>query len=332
MTVSFSYGRRAGALVHISDLEQELERGLACDCQCPECGRPLQAHLGNRKAWHFQHQARDLNCNPQPMTLIHAFVRDELAKRKSLTIPQLSVPVQFEEVGHTWSDMVEIPASTFNTTRTRTEYRVEDVQPDVAFDTEDDLKLAVEVRYSHAVDIEKQTRLRRQFSRAVEFDVSDLPATGIGRAELEEILGEPQRWKWLVNGWVPFQQSKLQEDIRWRHSNWKLKEQPHSALQVNRPATQKLKKAAARLPWARAQLQFLRKENFDSQASAAWLGQQDKVDRVAIACAALGLEPTALPAPFQQQVQGKNVNALSHHPYSWQVVVFMKFGVGDKWF
>lgn len=332
MTVSFSYGKRDGALVYVGDLRQELERGRACDCCCPECARPLQAHLGNRKAWHFQHLARDLNCSPQPMTLLHAFVRDELAKRESLTIPGVLVPVEFDEVGRSWSRAVEIPAVTFSVVRAATELRVEDLQPDVVFDIDDNLRLAVEVRYSHGVDPEKQQKLHRHFSFAAELDVSDLPASGIGKADLERILREPQRWRWLVNGKVLFERGRLQEDIRWRHSNWKLKEPPHSAVLAQVPPTQKLKRAAGRLGWAKGQLQAIREKGVSSQAGAVWLGLQDKIDRVAIACAALGLEPTALPSIFQQQIQGKNVRAISHHAYSWQVVIFMKFGVGNKWF
>ena len=332
MAVKFSYGLRGEQLIHVSDLDRESERGLPCNCLCRECRQPLQAHLGARKAWHFQHQAKDSNCNPQPMTLLHAFVRDELAKLTFLAIPALRVPVEFEEVGRTWSTEVEVPAVVLNILRSETEYRAEDVQPDVFFELDNQTKFALEVRYSHSVDEDKRKKLRMQFSQSVEFDVSDLPSSGVGRSELERLLAEPHRWRWLVNGRILWEQSQLRQNIRWTHSLWRLKALPNSVPEAAKSATKKLKMAQAKLGWAKAELRNLRHRQVDAQTNASWLGNQDKVDRVAIACAALGLEPANLPVYFTQQVKGRNVSAFGHHPYSWQVIVFMKFGIGGESF
>jgi hypothetical protein len=266
------------------------------------------------------------------MTLLHAFVRNELAKLKQLQIPAIRVPVEFEEVERLWSTEVEIPASSLAILSGETEYRAEDVQPDVYYRLDNDTNFALEVRYSHAVDEEKQQKLLRRFSRSAEFDVSDLPASGIGRAELDKLLAEPKRWKWLVNSQIFWEKNRLQKDIRWTHSHWNLKTRPNSRPEAVKSATTKLKKAQARLPWAKAELSRLRGAQVDAQASAIWLGGQDKVDRVAVACAALGLQPSALPVYFTQAVKGKNVTAMGHHPYSWQVIVFMKFGLGAERF
>lgn len=103
MGARFSYGIRKGVRVHVSDLDKDLDRGLACGCACTDCGCELIAHLGNTRAWHFQHKAEGTACNPQPMTQLHAFVRDNLAGRSLLTVPALETAVVFEELGATWS-------------------------------------------------------------------------------------------------------------------------------------------------------------------------------------------------------------------------------------
>ncbi|QJC56148.1 hypothetical protein HC248_01434 [Polaromonas vacuolata] len=179
MPASFAYGRRDGRLLHVLDLDETHERGLRCGCVCPECGRQLQAHLGVQKAWHFQHHVEDANCNPQPMTLLHAFVRDELARRKTLEVPAVVVSCELDFLGQVVPEFLHIPAEKFVFTGSETEVRGDCVQPDVVFTREDTGKLALEVRYSHAVDAEKLQRLHRNYGMAVEFDVSDLPSGGV---------------------------------------------------------------------------------------------------------------------------------------------------------
>jgi hypothetical protein len=332
VTVNFCYGRRDEQLIHVGDLDRELERGLPCNCVCPECGRALQAHLGAKKAWHFQHQAKDVNCNPQPMTLLHAFVRDELAKKKHLVIPRVHVPVEFEELGKVWTATVHLPETTLHIISAEAERRFEEVQPDVYYELENEGGFAIEVRYTHAVDEAKVAKLRRSVSRCVELDVSDLPAAGIGRAAFEQLLLNPERWTWLTNHKIIWDTMMLREGVRWANSAWSLKSRPNAIPKAAGKAQAKQRKAEARLPWAKAQLAKLRVDGAGPLKSMHWLGAQDKVDRVAVACAALGISPTALPDFFLQTIQGKNARAIAHHPYSWQVVVFMKFGVGFESF
>ena len=310
MTVNFCYGRRDDQLIHVGDLDRELERGLPCNCVCPDCGSALQAHLGAKKAWHFQHQAKDVNCNPQPMTLLHAFVRDELAKRKQLVIPSKQVTVEFEEVGKTWTANVQVPAESWSISIAEAERRFDEVQPDVYYELDSQLKVAVEVRYAHAVDEAKVQKLRGVVSMCAEFDVSDLPAAGIGTRDLDLLLSEPARWKWLINGRTRFETSVLQEELRWTHTRWRLRTQPQSVPKAAAKSPIKLKMAESRVPWAKAQLAKLKAEAKTPEQSMQWLSAQDKIDRVAVACAAIGFRPSVLPVFFLQALEGKNAGEI----------------------
>ena len=334
MPVQFAYGVRDAQRVHVRDLDGQADRGLKCRCICSECGQPLEAHLGTQKAWHFQHATEDRNCNPQPMTLLHAFIRDELARRRELLIPALTVPFEFEEAGSRWSYPLDVETRQLKFLNGTTELRIDGVQPDVVFELEDGGRFAVEVRYSHAVDEAKQAVMRRSFSLAAELDVSDLPASGIRATQLPELLEDPRRWTWLINGIVDTKQRIARNNVRWWHTTWTVRstagfEVPRPA----RPATAKLKLVDSLMSKARTEVARLVAKPPPSDVSRDWLGQQNRLFRVAIACAALRLDPLDLPVWFNQLFHaGPAEPSIKHHPYSWQVVLFMKFGVGQAKF
>lgn len=332
MPATFAYGRRDERLIHVLDLDQAHERGLRCGCMCPECGRQLQAHLGAQKAWHFQHHVEDANCNPQPMTLLHAFVRDELARRRTLEVPAVAVYCELDVFGQVVPEFLHVPAEKFVFTGSEAEARGDGVQPDVVFTREDTGMLALEVRYSHAVDAEKLQRLHRNYGMAVEFNVSDLPSGGISSQELDVALQDGRRWTWLISGRLRLAESKARSQLEWVRSAWKSGISFKTTPEV-RPATKKLKLAQNRLAWAQVTLENLRSRALGPDEAVDWLAGQHKVDRVALACAALRLQPQELPR-FLQQFLPKDTPAfaLGHHPYSWQPLVFMKFGVGTREF
>ncbi|MDO9099618.1 MAG: hypothetical protein Q7V53_02575, partial [Caldisericota bacterium] len=221
MPASFAYGRRNGRLIHVHELDESQDRGLKCACICWDCGRQLQAHLGTQKAWHFQHHVEDANCNPQPMTLLHAFVRDELASRRSLRIPAVMVLSELDVFDVPVSEFVTVPAEEHVFKSAQAELRGEGVQPDVVFEQENGATLALEVRYSHAVDEEKLARLKTNYQIAVEFDVSDLPSGGITREQLEVVLAQSRRWKWLVNWNVRYAENQARLRLEWAKTSWR---------------------------------------------------------------------------------------------------------------
>jgi hypothetical protein len=88
--------------------------------------------MGSQKAWHFQHHVEDANCNRQPMTLLHAFVRDELAKRGDLVVPQVQAFIHLDADGKRLAKTVALPERSFRYTAARTEARTGSIQPDVS--------------------------------------------------------------------------------------------------------------------------------------------------------------------------------------------------------
>lgn len=333
MPASFAYGRQNGVLVHIGNLNPLEHRGLLCDCVCPECGRKLQAHMGQLKAWHFQHHVEDANCNPQPMTLLHAFVRDELAARKAHVIPLIEEEQEFVLDGHLVRALVRVPAFPFEPHSTECESRGDGVQPDVVCTLTAGTTIALEVKYTHAVDEAKRRRLESGYSLALEFDVSDLSAGGVTREELELRLKEAHRWTWLAGAPLHLARGQAGARLAWAQSHWRMTAKISNEPEV-KPASEKLRQVARRVEWAKTQLQALKTSGVKGMDGARWLGQQTKGDRVALACAALGINPNQFPAFLQQLLPNGHRPrfALAHHPYSWQAPVFLKFCIGKKEF
>lgn len=329
MAAKFVYGSRAGQLIHVRDLDPAVDRGRQCECVCRDCARPLQAHMGDAKAWHFQHDVEDANCNPQPMTLLHAFVRDHLVKKRALWLPGGEVTVHAQMLGRPWSECVLIPDRTYGFSAGRAEVRVGDIQPDVVFTIPQKWDLALEVRKTHAVDAAKRERLRAAFRDAIEFDVSDLQAEGVTEAELEVALRERGRWKWL--SWMDHRYAEvhLLSRVSWEQRDWKADVGYFRRAMPYKPAAvEKLRQAQKRLAWAKAQLARIQEAHGSKAESAAALGALDLSDRIAVVCAAMALEPERLPVFFAQRVQ----LGMDRHPYAWQLPIFAAFGLGGKAF
>jgi hypothetical protein len=225
-----------------------------------------------------------------------------------------------------------VPSESFVFQGAQVERRGDGVQPDVVFELGESLNLALEVRYTHAVDEEKLRRLRRNYVKAVELDVSDLPASGISKDQLDTVLKEAWRWTWLVNGNVRLAETKACARLTWAKTVWRPGIGYVKSPEV-RKATQRLKQAKKRLAWAETALVSLKHQALPPDDAAEWLGLQDKVDRVAIACSALSIDPERMPSFLQQYLPSDKPNfSLGHHPYSWQPPIFMKFCIGKKEF
>lgn len=327
MGIQFSYGIREGVLVYVGDLQESEERGLACRCVCPECKRELAAHLGAKQSWHFQHKASDLACNPQPMSQLHAYIRDSLAGRKTLFLPPIEQDHYILELGKQWPVNIRIPATTVEVESGQTEVWSDGIQPDVVCKLATGETIAIEVRYTHAVDAEKVTKLKGRFSKSLELNVSDLPATGIGASELDSVLADFRRWTWLHTYAVTTALSKARSDILWANKAWRPTSNPVSEPSPQSPASKKLDLVARRMPWAKAVREQRNAQGHTPEANLHWLGSLAKEDRVAVACAYLGLDPKKLPAHLTQRLDGRCSGPFEHHSYSWQPVVFMKWGL-----
>jgi flagellar biosynthesis GTPase FlhF len=66
----------------------EVARGLACQCVCPECRRLLVAAKGKIKRHHFRH-AREVGgpCHATPESVLHRYAKQSICERRLLRLP-----------------------------------------------------------------------------------------------------------------------------------------------------------------------------------------------------------------------------------------------------
>ncbi|WP_181763166.1 competence protein CoiA family protein [Mesorhizobium sp. B2-4-13] len=177
------YGLRPdGTLAHIS----EVQRGIACGCNCPACGGRLVARKGDENVPHFGHDEGEA-CGGGPETVLHL-----LAKEVFRTNPLLLLP---KRLGLDKGNVVMKPGQQVTTQFLRIEFTdPKKIIPDLyiralGYD------LFVEVAVTHASDETKIQRLREHGVMAVEIDLSKLPRDSTREQIADAVLqSAPRCW------------------------------------------------------------------------------------------------------------------------------------------
>ena len=318
------YGVGSGQLLHIDDVA----RGLACGCCCPECGRPLIAKKGKVLIHHFAHATDDPNCSPTPESLIHRYAKQQLAKLSQLVLPGFPVNARHvtsdDQVHHlSWRHhpffrlhvvgaQVEEEVNGYDDTK---------VIPDVLFETEWG-RVALEVYFRHQVPAEKIWKFSsRMHISALEVCLNDLRVDS-SSASINAALADVSRWRWLHNQHSRYMDVQMVRLLA--RSNKIFVPQPSLTvpkLAMHTVPSAKLKQAANMGGKVRAFLQRLGScEQFERIQLVRGL---DTTTRVALHCHYLQLSPSSLPLHLMQTVE--NGGALGTHPVVWQTGVFAKF-------
>lgn len=74
---------------------REVEQGLACNCVCPGCGRPLVAKKGPVRGHHFAHQGE--SCTTGAETALHRMAKQIVADERRLLEPGRDTPTVFRD-------------------------------------------------------------------------------------------------------------------------------------------------------------------------------------------------------------------------------------------
>lgn len=86
----------------------EVQRGLACECDCPGCRRPLVARHGTKKIWHFSHHRHPI-CADGYFKSILELAKQLVSERLKLRLPSLSASESGTDVfGITLTETVQV--------------------------------------------------------------------------------------------------------------------------------------------------------------------------------------------------------------------------------
>ena len=166
-----------GEVVYIEDAEN----GLACECFCPGCGKPLVAkNKGKIKEHHFAHKSKEYDCEHGYQSALHYIAKDLFMEMKYLTFRKNEEIVRYK------IDSVVL------------EKRISDFIPDIIV-TCDGRPFIVEIFVTHAVDDEKKAKIKEMMISAVEIDVSHLKNETLDKEVLKQELSNPENFSWVYD-------------------------------------------------------------------------------------------------------------------------------------
>lgn len=137
---------------------EEVARGKACDCCCPQCGEVLIARQGDVRAWHFAH-ASGGDCGAAAEGALHLAAKQLIVQGGEILVPALEVRASHRlDDGPLGEAVLVRPAQTWALARARPEVAVGALRIDVAA-THDGAPIFIEVAVTHLVDDAKRQAL-----------------------------------------------------------------------------------------------------------------------------------------------------------------------------
>lgn len=195
------YGLLDGRIVTVD----EVDRGLACGCHCPSCGRPLKAHKGDERRAYFSHYG-PTDCGAAYESALHLIAKEIIQQEKRLLLPELEVTSDISIGLHgTFPEREAIvePWKRIRFDEVFLEQTLGNIVPDVRL-TKSDRQLFVEIRITHKVDKEKLAKIKDRNVATIEYDFSKYKGTidrqAIRRALVETYVPKGQgRGTWIYH-------------------------------------------------------------------------------------------------------------------------------------
>lgn len=175
---------------------KDVERGLACQCTCFECGETVIARKGEIKEHHFAHASNKESCTINPESVLHKYAKEVILEYMGLMLPAL--PNSDNEAAW-WTFDKLLP-----------EFSLGLIRPDLVgyFDGE---PILIEIAVTHFIDAEKLKYIEFFKLKCIEIDLSSLLTSNISIPSAEakkEILENLNNRKWVY----PFLLSQIIEN------------------------------------------------------------------------------------------------------------------------
>lgn len=144
-------------IVHID----QVQRGLACNCTCFECGETVIAKQGDVKEHHFAHVSNKESCDIQTESILHKYAKQVIEQEQKLYLPSLS---------HT----NEITAELWHFEQVKLEQNIGAIRPDLIATSNHDELLFIEIAVTSFIDKHKAKLIEQLGIKTVEIDLSML--------------------------------------------------------------------------------------------------------------------------------------------------------------
>ena len=153
----------------------QVASGLACECVCSQCERPLVAAKGGVYRHHFRHHADGSTCSGGQETALHMLAKDIVMRAASIRLPE-------DEI----RDIV----------MAELEPILDEVRPDVVIHTSTG-RVAIEIAVEHRTGEAKVAKLAAMKLAAVEIDISVYRGVLMSAEELSEAVLSTAARHWL---------------------------------------------------------------------------------------------------------------------------------------
>lgn len=179
---------------------EEVDRGLACDCTCPQCGDPMIARQGDIRAWHFAH-ANESECPGGAETALHLAAKTILQRNRALQLPGLHViETATAEDGRTSTAERVLPERKVSFVWVILEQQIEDIRADVCGMITPNDGMLIEIAVTHVVDETKREKLRNLRVHALEIHLDAwLHEAWTWSLLEEEVVDAMQNKEWLYH-------------------------------------------------------------------------------------------------------------------------------------
>ncbi|EGR2720912.1 hypothetical protein DUG83_05380 [Vibrio parahaemolyticus] len=166
------FGLKDGKIHHIKNVPN----GLACDCICPSCRKPLIAkNKGEWKRPHFAH-AIDTDCfNYEAMTYLHQYAQQLLETEQSVVLPEFLYIPEITLINYSVlrGQSIKYPAAKVTFDSFQSEYSWDKYRID-SHGTLKNRSLFIEITVTHESEQEKIAAIREQDQPAIEIVLTDL--------------------------------------------------------------------------------------------------------------------------------------------------------------
>ena len=250
---------------------EEVPRGLACNCVCPACAHPVQAHQGTEKAWYFGH-AKGSDCAEAYEISVHEKAKQLLKERKELLVPALVIVQSAQDaLGRVLVEReIAFESKTVTLETCKSGKTVQGVMPDILGELNGH-RVIVEITVFHRLMPEKRERIQNTGLASVEIELSRFKSTQATRELLEaELFLNPENRRWIFHPRQPDISEKLRAQLQLKVEQSKVQAEAWAEAKAKRDAMDAVQRAlrseSARL-FRRNDFRQVADEEFEWRAS-----------------------------------------------------------------
>lgn len=230
-------------LVYIKNKDYD-NKGKYYNCYCPKCGELLVPKMGNYNMWHFSHKNNTV-CDGNFESCIHKYAKEILKQNCYIRLPELSIDEykwmkEFKASNYDLKKLIRkkdlrldlelsmlgIDKNICNNmnkeyTWIGNELTIQDFKADSVIQV-DNRRIAIEIKYSHAVDDEKRIKVMKNNIDMVEIDLSNIVELMDEEFDFKKYLLEYADRKWIYKTEIIEKENEIKNSIELKRKELEL--------------------------------------------------------------------------------------------------------------